>query len=74
MEFVQRYLRGHVVRTVIQVLPIARVFQLLLAKRTAKPANPKSQESAIGFSEHKSEGDMDQQVREFFLQYQEANF
>jgi hypothetical protein len=60
-----------VVATVIQVEPMALVHPLLVAKPTTpKPENKRHADPMLG---HKSEEQMEQRVKEFFLQYERAN-
>jgi hypothetical protein len=59
-----------VVATVIQVVTLALVHPLLLAKPTSKPDPKSDAELMLG---RKTEEEMDQRVKEFFLQYERAN-
>jgi ketosteroid isomerase-like protein len=59
-----------VVTAVIQVPPMALVYSSFLTKPTPKSEIEKAGER---ISEHKSELDMDQRVKAFFLRYEKAN-
>jgi ketosteroid isomerase-like protein len=59
-----------VVATVIQVVPVALVHPLLLAKPAPKP---EIKQDGDGHPERKSEEEMDKRVKELFVRYEKAN-
>ena len=59
-----------VVSTAMQVMPMALVHPLLLAEPISKPEITSDPQQVLG---HNTEGQMDQRIKEFFLQYEKAN-